>query len=82
MGIRVVNVPPGEPAARIERTIQTLRNRVSVILASLGYTLPITLMHYVREFAAQVRNFLPSEQSGEMTSPYRIFTGAKVPKNK
>jgi len=79
MGIRVVNMPPGESAARIERTIQTLRNRVSVILTSLGYSLLITLMRYVHEFAVQVHNFLPSEQSGMTTSPYRIFTGAKVP---
>ena len=77
--IRVLNMPPGEPSPRVERYVRTLRTRVAVIIASLGYKLPITLLSYVHEYAAQINNFLPSEASGSHTSPYRIYTGARMP---
>ena len=77
--IRVLNMPPGEPSPRVERYVRTLRTRVAVIIASLGYKLPITLLSYVHEYAAQINNFLPSEALGSKdititSSPYPTLT--------
>jgi len=76
LGIQVTTTPAGLHEKRIERHIQTIKDRRRAMLAGLSYELPAILECESYMDAITWINRLPNFQLGT-TTPYQLVTGQK-----
>ena len=76
LGIALHTSPPGEHAARVERSILTLRQLTTATLSSLPYHLPLKYTLYLHKAIATTRNTLINTRSSPST-PDELLRGSK-----
>lgn len=76
LGITLHTSPPGEHAARVERSILTLRQLTTATLSSLPYHLPLKYTLYLHKAIAATRNTLINTRSSPST-PDELLRGSK-----
>lgn len=68
----------GQHVPVIERTIETVKERVRSLLHGLPYTLPFSFLRYLVEYVNIMLNLEPCQQREDRTSAYELFHGRKV----
>ena len=76
LGISLQLSPPGEHAARVERSILTLRQLTTATLSGLSYHLPLKYTLYLHKAIAATRNTLINVRSSPST-PNELLHGHK-----
>ena len=76
IGIKLQASTPGEHAARVERSILTLRQLTTATLSSLPYHLPVKYTIYLHKAIAAIRNSLINVRSAPST-PDELLRGSK-----
>ena len=74
LGISLQTSPPGEHAARVERSILTLRQLTTATLSGLPYHLPLKYTLYLHKAIAATRNTLINTRSSPST-PNELLHG-------
>ena len=77
-GIVVDPAGPGQHVPVVERTIETVKERVRAHVTSLPFTLTKLLLTFLVLFCVSRLNLLPSSNSLDKVSPHEQFTGLKL----
>ena len=77
-GVMVDTAGTGQHVPIADRMIRTVKERARSILASLPYTLPDSLKHWVIFFAVNRINMQPTTSRGDQICPREAFTGRKI----